>query len=119
MSNKPQTPLNSPEMTKDTASLMTLEVPVTTLATVPLSMKYTTDKSVLLPTVQPTTSDQNGSSDVALDPEFPLVATAGEFNIESTEKGIRAVHESGYAFEGTHAEFNRHIKESIKLFKDA
>ena len=117
MSNKPQTPLNSPEMAKDTSPVMTPEVPATT--TVPLSMKDTTGKSVPLPTVQPTTSDQNGSSDVALDPEFSLVAAASEFNIESTEKGIRAVHESGYAFEGTHAEFNRHIKESIKLFKDA
>ena len=109
----PQTPLNSPEMTK---SLMTPEVPATVSATVPLSLKDTTDKSVPLSTVQPTTDD---GSDVTFDPEFPLVATASEFNIESTEKGIRAVHESGYAFEGTHAEFNRHIRESIKLFKDA
>ena len=47
------------------------------------------------------------------------MGAASEFNIEATEDGISARHDSGYVFEGTHAEFNRHVRESIKLFKHA
>ena len=123
MSNKPQTPLNSPEVTKDTTSVMTPEVPATVAATVaatvPPSMKDTTDKSVPLPTVQPTVNDQDGLDDDGFDPAFPLIASVSEFTVEADEAGIKAYHDSGYIFVGTHAEFNRHARESIKLFKHA
>ena len=117
MSNKP---LNSPEVTtKDstvTPSIVAVDTPITDTTT--------NRKSEPSLTAQPPTNDQSGSNNDPsgnddFDPEFPIVAAVSDFTIEAAEEGIRARHDSGYIFVGTHAEFNRHARESIKLFKHA
>ena len=117
MSNKPQAPLNSPEVTTEdstvTPSIVAVDKPITDTTANQRSL-----------TAQSPTDDQSGSNNDPsdndeFDPEFPIVAAVSEFTIEATEEGIRARHDSGYVFEGTHAEFNRHARESVKLFKHA
>ena len=116
MSNKP---LNSPEVTTKDST-----VTPSIVADTPVTDTTTNQKSAPSLTVQSPTDDQGGSNNAPsgndeFDPEFPIVAAVSEFTIEAAEEGIRARHDSGYVFEGTHAEFNRHARESIKLFKHA
>ena len=117
MSNKP---LNSPEVTTKASTVTPSIVAVDT----PITDTTTNQKSTPSLTAQPPTNDQGGSNNDPsgngeFDPEFPIVAAVSEFTIEAAEEGIRARHDSGYVFEGTYAEFNRHARESIKLSKHA
>ena len=115
MSNKPQEPLKSPEVTTKDSTVTPSIVAVNTT---------TNQKSAPSLTVQPPADDRSDSNNDPsgngeFDPEFPIVAAVSEFTIEAAEEGIRARHDSGYVFEGTYAEFNRHARESIKLFEHA
>ena len=122
MSNKPQAPLNSPEVTTKDSTVTPSTVVVDNQSTHSVADTTTNRKSLI---AQAFTDVQSGlnkflfDSDDEFDPLFPIVAATSEFTVEAAEEGIRARHDSGYVFEGTHAEFNRHIKESIKLFKHA
>lgn len=124
MSTKPQAPLNSPEVTTKDSTVTPSPAVVDKQPTPSVTDTTTSQKSAPSLTVQSPTDDQGGSNndpsgDDEFDPEFPIVGAVSEFTIEAAEEGIRARHDSGYVFAGTHAEFNRHIKESIKLFKHA
>ena len=119
MSNKPQAPLNSPEVTTKDSTVTPSTVVVDNQSTHSVADPAANQKSL---TAQSPTDDQSGSNNDPsgndeFDPEFPIVAAVSEFTVEADEAGIKAYHDSGYIFVGTHAEFNRHARESIKLFK--
>ena len=109
-------PLNFPKVTKDL-----IVTPPTAAVDKPITDTTTNQKSL---TAQSPTDVQSGSNNDPsgndeFDPEFPIVAAVSEFTVEAAEGGIKAYHDSGYIFVGTHAEFNRHARESVKLFKHA